>query len=79
MKHNYTLNFLVKYLYGETPILQKLEIENAIQEDVHVKTEYTKLRRAFKMLPKVSFYPKDETTQKILQYSQGLNFNASLN
>lgn len=69
MKHNYTLNFLVKYLYGETPILRKLEIENAISEDKHVRTEYSKLKKAFDMLPKVTFYPKDETTNKILEYS----------
>jgi len=68
MKQNYTLNFLVKYLYGETPILQKLEIENAIEEDKHIAKEYSKLKNAYDMLPKVSFYPKEETTDKILQY-----------
>ena len=68
MKHNYTLNFLVKYLYGETPILQKLEIENAIEEDQNIRNEYSKLKRAYDLLPKVSFYPKEETTNKILQY-----------
>lgn len=68
MKQNYTLNFLVKYLYGETPILQKLEIENAIQTDEHVSKEYSALKKAYDLLPKVSFYPKEETTQKILQY-----------
>lgn len=69
MKHNYTLNFLVKYLYGETSILRKLEIENAISQDTHVEIEYSKLKKAYDMLPKVTFYPKDETTSKILEYS----------
>lgn len=68
MKQNYTLNFLVKYLYGETPILQKLEIENAIEEDKQIEREYSKLKKAYDMLPKVTFYPKEETTNKILQY-----------
>jgi len=68
MKQNYTLNFLVKYLYGETSILQKLEIENAIEENQHIELEYSKLKKAYDMLPKLSFYPKEETTNKILQY-----------
>ena len=65
MKHNYTFNFLIKYLYGETSILRKLEIENAIDENEVVKNEYKKLKKSYKKLPKVSFYPTDKTIKNI--------------
>ena len=78
MKHNYNFNFLIKYLYGETNILRKLEIENAISEDDQVKREYKKLKRGWNFLPKVSFYPSDQAVNSILNYSkQGLNHSFS--
>ena len=77
MKHNYTFNYLLKYLYGETGILRKLEIENTIQEDPNVKREYFKLRKAYKSLPKISFYPSRKTINAILDYSQKSSLNPS--
>ena len=77
MKHNYTFNFLIKYLYGETGILKKLEIENAIENDNAIKKEFTKLKSAYKKLPKVSFYPTDNSIKKILEYSSQSNLKAS--
>ena len=70
MKHNYTTNFLLKYLYGETSVLRKLEIENVIQEDNSVRQSFKEIQGGFRMLPKVSFYPSDDTLQSILDYSQ---------
>jgi len=77
MKHNYTFNFLIKYLYGETKILQKLEIENAIEEDPQLKREFFKLRKAYRSLPKISFYPSDKTMKAIMEYSQKARLNPS--
>ena len=77
MKHNYTLNFLIKYLYGETSILKKLEIENELEEDKALKREFFKLKKAYKKLPKVSFYPTDNSIKKILEYSAQTNLKAS--
>ena len=77
MKHDYTLNFLVKYLYKETPILKRLEIENAIEEDGHIRREYHKLKKAYKLLPKVSFYPTDETIANVINYSRNNSLNPS--
>jgi len=77
METRYTLNLLVQYLYGETSILKKLEIENAIEHDSVLKREFLKLKSSFKQLPKVTFYPKDKTINAILNYSQESALNPS--
>jgi len=78
MKHNYTFNFLIQYLYKENRMLRRLEIENQIAEDSTVAKEYGRLYKAFKMLPRISFYPSDKTMNSILEYSRntGLTVNA---
>ena len=77
MKTHYTLNFLVKYLYGETSTLKRLEIENAIEEDKYIQKQYAKLKNGYKMLPKVQFHPEDNTIQAILNYSNQVAINPS--
>ena len=69
MKHNYTYNFLIKYLYKEDSALRRLEIENALNSDSELKRHYKGLLKAIKMLPGVMFYPKDSTVNSILKYS----------
>ena len=76
MKHNYTYGFLLKYLYGETTFLQKLEIENAIQEDNVVSENYKELKKGYDKFPKVSFYPTTETINAVLNYSKSGVLNA---
>mgnify|MGYP000046705397 CR=1 FL=1 len=76
MKHNYTNSFLLKYLYGETTLLQKLEIENAIQEDNTVRENYKELKKGYDKFPKVSFYPSAETITAVLNYSESGVLNA---
>lgn len=77
MKHGYTQNFLLKYLYRETSVLKRLEIENAINSDKGIERQYKILLKAFKMLPKVKFYPKDSTISSILKYSAGSRLEPS--
>ena len=77
MKHNYTNNLLLKYLYNETSVLLKLEVENAINEDNQVRESYKELEKGYKMFPKVSFYPSDDTMSTILNYSQKQVLNTS--
>ena len=76
MKHNYTYNFLIRYIYGETALLKKLEIENAIEENETVAREYGILKKAYDLLPGVSFYPSEKTLNNILEYSMETRFNA---
>ena len=70
MKQDYTFRFLLKYLYGETSLLQKLEIENAIQEDCATASTYVELKEGYDKFPKVSFYPSIDTMSAILNYSK---------
>lgn len=77
MKHNYTSNFLIKYIYGECGLLRRLEIENQISEDRSVRREYLRLKRAFRMLPKLSFNPSDKAIKAILDYNRNAHLNPS--
>lgn len=69
MAKHYTSNFLLKYLYNETSLTQTLEIENAISEDESIQSQFKELKRGYKMLPKVKFYPTDAVMGRILNYS----------
>lgn len=77
MKHTSTLNFLIKFFYKETSLTQTLEIENAIENDEETRREYTTLKRTFKLLPKVKFYPSDSVIDNILNYSKNTSLNPS--
>jgi len=77
MKHSYTFNFLIKYLYGEHRILRKLEIENQIAEDSEIRREYLNLKNAFDLLPRISFSPSDEALNAIRDYSRSSSLNPS--
>ncbi len=69
MEQNYTTNLVLKYLYRETSLTQTLEIEHSIENDKDVRDVYLRLKAGYKKLPKVLFYPKDETVSNILSYS----------
>lgn len=77
MKHNYTLNLIIKYLYKEIPTLKKLELENAIDDNKDLRKEFVDLKSAFRSLPKVSFYPSDKSLKSILDYSKLSSLNPS--
>lgn len=69
METCYTSNSFLKYLYRETSLTQTLEIENSIENDSEKKELFKSLQAGYKSLPKVLFYPKDETMSNILNYS----------
>lgn len=70
MKQEYTFRIL-KYLYKELSITDHLETDYAISNDKEWKSEYVLLNRAYKMLPKVTFYPKKSIVNNVLAYSSG--------
>ena len=69
MERHYTENLILKYLFRETSLTQTLEVEHSIEYDAETREIYKKLRDSLKKLPKVLFYPKDETVANILNYS----------
>lgn len=69
MEQHYTDFSLLKYLYRETSLTTTLEIEDAIENDNEVRDRFQKLKKSFKQLPKVLFYPADNTISSIMDYS----------
>ncbi len=70
MKHNYTENQLIQYIYGELSITDKFEIEDAMENDEYLALDYKQLYRAYKYLPKVKFAPTDISVANVLNYSR---------
>ncbi|MCB0568432.1 MAG: hypothetical protein KDC66_01645 [Phaeodactylibacter sp.] len=70
MKQKFTPDVLIKYLYSETTATERLEIDEALFEDVALREEYEGLLQAYHQLPKVTFSPSRSTVQGILKYSE---------
>ncbi len=70
MKHHFTLNHLIKYLYKETSASEKLAIDEALCVDFELAEQYDELLQGYRQLPKVSFSPSVSTIQNILRYSE---------
>ena len=75
MEKCYTSNTILKYLYRETSLTQTLELENSIENDSVTKEIFKNLQTGYLKLPKVLFYPKDETMGNILDYSSSLSLS----
>lgn len=69
MKHCYTTNQIIKFLYRELPALEHLETEYAIENNPEWKEKYARLKGTFKVLPEVHFFPKQRAVKSILSYS----------
>jgi hypothetical protein len=70
MEQNYTENTLIRFIYNETCFLENLEVEHAIVEEPIIAKTYNRLYKAYKMLPKVTFRPAQNSIENILLYSQ---------
>ena len=57
MKHDYTANIL-KYIYKELSLTDRLETQYAIQADEEWKSEFNLLKSAYRLLPKSEFLSK---------------------
>lgn len=70
MKHNYTFNQLIKFLFGEGDLLDRFEVEHAIATEPKIAAAYSAMQEAKMALPKVRFAPKKATIANILEYSK---------
>ncbi|WP_297693512.1 hypothetical protein [uncultured Eudoraea sp.] len=73
MVRNFTLHKIIQFIYGELGVLERLELENAIEENEEVRKSYFRLFNAYKNFPKVKFYPKKSSIQNILKYNSECN------
>ncbi len=69
MKQCYTEEKLVQFIYGECDILERLEIEDALENDFFLRDSYLSLFDAYKLLPHEVFSPSQNSVYRILEYS----------
>ncbi|MBK9256530.1 MAG: hypothetical protein IPM42_13665 [Saprospiraceae bacterium] len=69
MKHAYTEEQLIRFMYKECDIFEKLEIEFAMEDDSTLMNSYQKLLHGIQALPGVKFGPSKSTINNILKYS----------
>lgn len=69
MTHTYTQNKLVRFIYKECDLFERLEMEFSMEEDSTLMESYADLKDGFNTLPKVTFSPKKKTLDAILKYS----------
>ena len=69
MKHYYTPNHIILYIYRELDLFSKLEFEFALEDDSTLLEDYHSLKVGFDRLPKVTFSPSRSVTDRILAYS----------
>lgn len=69
MTHNYTPELLIKYVYGEYDIADRLELEYVLENNAQVRAQYLDILNSYKNVPKATFSPKKSTMASILNYS----------
>jgi len=70
MKHAYTEQNIIRFIYKECDLFEKLELEFALEDDSTLMNSYRELYLGYKALPKVLFKPKKRTIENILAYSK---------
>ncbi len=69
MKHDFTPELLIKYIYKETTAAESLAISEAISNNWQVYELYEELKQSYLQLPKVQFDPSYTCIQQILAHS----------
>ena len=69
MKHSYTQNDLVSYIYNEKSFSESREIERALTQDWNLMSAYIDLKTGFDLLPSLRKRPSLTCIKSILKYS----------
>lgn len=69
MKHSYTQNDLVSYIYNEKSFSESREIERALTQDWNLMSAYIELKTGFDLLPSLRKRPSLTSIKSILKYS----------
>lgn len=77
MTHNYTPELLIKYVYGDTDIADRLELEYALENNAVLRAQYLDILNSYRNIPKVTFSPKKSTLDNILNYSTSTSLEAN--
>lgn len=74
MKHLFTQQHLISYLYNECSLLEKAAIEQALKEDKDLALQFRNLKESQKTLNTLNVMPHVSTLQNILNYSKSNRF-----
>lgn len=70
MVNNYTDFSFIKYLYQDSDICEKLEVEHVLENDAEAKDRFSAFRYLTTLLSDLDYSPSSLNIQKIMQYSQ---------
>lgn len=70
MENNYTSNQLVQFIYGEATFAQYFELDDAMERDPALRTEFRYLYDSFSSLPEIKMGPSKTTVNNILELSK---------
>ncbi|MFZ4559513.1 MAG: hypothetical protein ACOYOD_04885 [Saprospiraceae bacterium] len=70
MDRTCTPNSLVKFMYHETSAAESQMVREAMEDDLLLREEFSRLQWAYRQLPKVRFNAPPKALQAVLQYSR---------
>jgi hypothetical protein len=70
MSQQFKLDELVQYLYNEVSEQKRLAIEAALEHDFELREKLAVMKTAAKRLSALSFNPRQETIDQIMQYAE---------
>ncbi|HKK77401.1 MAG TPA: hypothetical protein VJ953_20145 [Saprospiraceae bacterium] len=70
MKHSFTSNSLVRFIYNEVSTSERLAIMEALRADAELRRAYEELKTAQNKLPKTRFNAPKSAISKILAHSK---------
>ena len=76
MEQNYTQENLIQFIYREDSISDHFELEEAIENNIDLRSSYKEIKTAVSALPKVQFFPSKSVIEKILEYSRSSQLEA---
>lgn len=79
MTKTFTPDDLLRYLYEDTSVEEKREIEKALQNDIKLQLELEQLRTDIEMLDDLQLSPSDECINHIMDYARAMNLSALCN
>lgn len=71
MRGFFTEQDLLKYLYRESDILERFEIEAALENSIKLKHRLSFFKKTKQVIPQVLFSPSDKCLEEVLNYSRG--------
>lgn len=70
MKHSFTPNSLVRFIYNEVSTSERLAIMEALHADAELRRAYEELKTAQNQLPKTKFNAPKSALHEILAHSK---------